>query len=111
MRRSKPIAARIGPEPKLTRRTPSFFNSGMDGTPGPALDAVDDPVFSEDGSHLAYWARQGAKQRVVLDGAPGPEYDEVIRGGPAFRADGKLEFLAIQQGILYRVTRSVPAKP
>jgi Tol biopolymer transport system component len=83
----------------------------LDGTPGPACDAVDDPVFSEDGTHLAYWARQGAKQRVVLDGAPGPEYDEVMRGGPAFRADGKLEFLAIQRGVLYRVTWSVPAKP
>ena len=35
-RRSRPKAARIGPEPRLIRATPNLRSSGTVGEPGPA---------------------------------------------------------------------------
>src|SRR5579862_7420308 len=35
-RRNNPRVARIGAAPRLTRATPSFSSSGMEGDPGPA---------------------------------------------------------------------------
>jgi hypothetical protein len=37
------------------------------------------------------------------NGKKGPEYDEIVQNGPVFRQDGTLEYLAIQDGALYRV--------
>ena len=47
------------------------------------------PVFSADGKRVAYVARKDEKWLVVLDGRPGPEYDEIMEGLPVFSPDGK----------------------
>ncbi|MEN6644023.1 MAG: hypothetical protein ABFE08_16420 [Armatimonadia bacterium] len=39
---------------------------------------------------------------VVLDGAPGPAYDDCF--GPVFPPNGKLDYLAVEDGVLYRVS-------
>ena len=60
-------------------------------------------AFSPDGKRLAYAAKKGGKRFVVLDGQPGPEYDGIIPYGPAIHPDGVVEYLAIRDGVLYRV--------
>ena len=75
----------------------------LDGVPGRECDDAGYPRFSSDGRHVAYVAQAGKKQFVVCDGRASAEYDQVIRGGPAFRSDGSLEYLAIKEGLLYRV--------
>ncbi len=56
-------------------------------------------VFSPDGKRFAYAVqkgiRWGGKRFVVLDGKPLPEYKR-FWGGPIFRADGVLEYLAVK---------------
>jgi len=92
-----------------------------DGTPGPGYEEIgskyavsspdnkhldrsattdarpmsESPVFSPDGTHLAYAACRGGKWFVVRDGVPGEEYDNVAR--LAFSPDGEhLAFKACQ---------------
>jgi hypothetical protein len=43
----------------------------------PEYSRVGDPVVSGDGHHMAYWAYDGAKETVVVDGIPGKTYDEI----------------------------------
>ncbi|MBC8874264.1 MAG: hypothetical protein H8E44_32920 [Planctomycetes bacterium] len=43
--------------------------------PGPAFDKVDQPLFSPDGSRVAYRGVKGDTCVVVVDGQPSPEYD------------------------------------
>lgn len=51
--------------------------------------------FSPDGSHLAYVARTGDKWRVVLDGAKGRAYNEIVDARLDFNQDGsKLAYIA-----------------
>jgi len=38
----------------------------------------------------------------VVDGLPGAEYDRLL-GGPEFRDDGALEWLAVRSDSLFRV--------
>ena len=60
-------------------------------------------AFSKDGCHLAYVIPIGKKWLVVVDGQPGPEYDDIIKNSPAFRAGGTVEYLAFKAGYLFRV--------
>jgi hypothetical protein len=53
----------------------------------PEYSRVGDPVVSTDGKHVAYWAYDGAKERVVVDGIAGTPYDEI--GWLAFGPDDK----------------------
>jgi hypothetical protein len=41
--------------------------------------------------------------QVIVDGKFGPEFDRVVKGGPTFRANRAVEYLAIRDGVLYRV--------
>jgi len=77
----------------------------LDGQPGPEHDWVPGGriVFSSDGKRVAYEAKNEGKMFVVLDGQPGPEYDGIIPYGPAIHPDGVVEYLAIRDGVLYRV--------
>ncbi|MBN2352359.1 MAG: PD40 domain-containing protein [Spirochaetales bacterium] len=62
----------------------------VDGRPG-ALesDEISAIVFSPDGSHYAYSARNGSKWRMVADGAPlGPEVDEINPACVVYSPDG-----------------------
>ncbi len=55
---------------------------------GPLYDSVVSPsVNTTDGSHMAYLAMVGTKGLVVVDGKPGPMYDNV--GEPRISADGQ----------------------
>jgi WD40-like Beta Propeller Repeat len=51
----------------------------VDGKPDAPYDEVegDGALFSRTGAHCAYVARRGGKRLVVIDGRPGPEFDEV----------------------------------
>jgi hypothetical protein len=42
---------------------------------------------------------------MVLDGHEGSEYDRIIQVVPDFQADGTIEYLAIRDNTLYRVTQ------
>jgi hypothetical protein len=67
----------------------------VDGAQVTALETIDgakDLVFSPDGRRLAYTARRGKQSFVVVDGVPGPAYDEV--GVPVFSSDGRLAYAA-----------------
>jgi hypothetical protein len=77
----------------------------VDGQSGPEYDAIlqGSPVFSSDSKRLAYAVRMGTKSLVVVDGQPSSEY-AACPCGPVFRQDGVLEFLAVDEDVLYRVT-------
>lgn len=81
----------------------------VDGEPGPEYDYVHSLTFSPDSRRVAYVAHRGKKRLVVVDGEPGPQYDSIIPGGPSFRPDGTIEWLALKDGGLWRVT--VPPLP
>jgi Tol biopolymer transport system component len=74
-----------------------------DGRRGPKFDeiALGAPMFSSDGERVAYvgamreTAIRRATQRLVVDGAPGPEFASIV-AGPVECRDGRLEYLAIQ---------------
>ena len=61
--------------------------------PHPEFKELGDPVFSPDGQHVAYWAFDGDKDRILLDEVAGKVYDVV--GTPLFSPDGRhLAFVA-----------------
>jgi Tol biopolymer transport system component len=75
----------------------------IDGQAGQEYDGIYKLAFSPDGKHVAYLAVKDKKCLVVIDGQEGPEYEVIVKGGPTFRADGTLEYLAIKSSSLYRV--------
>jgi len=83
----------------------------VDGEPGPEFDGIgkDHPVFSPAGKRVAYAAQKGGKWRVVVDGKAGPEMD-AIAAGPVFLRDGRLEYIARKDVVLYRVTERPAAR-
>lgn len=53
------------------------------------------PTFSPDSLHFAYVTRKSAHQAgVVVDGAPGEQYDGVLRPGICFTNSGEVAYLA-----------------
>lgn len=62
--------------------------------------------FSGDGRHLACMVRQGTQWCVVLDGAPGPLFDRLFDITPDFEPDGSLQYPAVREHTLYRVTHT-----
>jgi len=81
----------------------------LDGQAGPEYDGIGDIVFSPDGKRVAYRAQKASKFFVVIDGQEGPEYEIVVKGGPVFRPDGTLEYMAGKAGYLFRV-KHVPVE-
>lgn len=61
--------------------------------------------FSLDGQHVAYAFMSAQKKiSIVLDGQiVGSEFDGLNTGGPRFRPDGSLEYIAMKNAVLYRV--------
>jgi len=59
----------------------------VNGKAGRVWQWVGSPIFSGDGAHVAYAARQGGTWRVVVDEQPGPPFDRVSR--PRFSADSR----------------------
>ncbi len=124
----------------LKRPGTTAFNVVIDGKMGPAFESVahglqpgktdnsttipaylasgaNAPVvFSLDGQHSAYQARQNGREFIVIDQVPQQSYANVV-AGPVRRDDGALEYLAADtrdgQTNLYRVVVpkfSAPAK-
>ncbi len=65
-----------------------MFSLVLDGQPGPEFKWAFAPRFSPDGKRLAYIVEDG-KQRVVVDGKAGPEYDGIVDGTPIFSPDSR----------------------
>jgi roadblock/LC7 domain-containing protein len=87
----------------------------VDGRPGPSLQSAPMIAFSADSRHVAYVARAGKEEWVVLDGQNGPQYDEVLRPRPsdvethlAFRSDGSVQYLGQRGDTIYRVRQFPP---
>lgn len=78
--------------------TKGQFFAVMDGKRyGKTYDGIKDPVFSPDGSQLAFVTRNGDKHRVVVNNNNGTEYDMVV--GPQFSPDNsRLIYRARQDG-------------
>lgn len=94
-----------------TARQGARYLNVVDGSPGPLCDIVNPAVFSSDGKHVAYEARcyrpgdeaEKREQFVVLDGEPGPRFDQILSEEPAFDSNGGLEYLAQTADRVYRV--------
>jgi Tol biopolymer transport system component len=67
---------------------------------GPEYDGImSAPVFSPDGTRLAYIAKVDKKRLVVVDGVSGPQYDGIGRGDPVFSPDGRrVAYVAMNGG-------------
>lgn len=77
----------------------------VDGELSPPAFMVSQPVFSADGEHVAYLARSRTQAWAVVDGVKGPIYDSTVRmEPPVFRENGSLQYLAVRDGKLYRIT-------
>ena len=55
-------------------------------------------AVSPDGKSLAYAARSGDKQLVVMDGVEGKEYDGILASSPVFSPDSKRVAYAAKRG-------------
>ncbi len=82
---------------KVGDETKQFYV--VNGKAGPmydSLDYLDYLVFSADGSRMAYSARKGDKWFMMVDGRPGPEFDEVSHA--QFSPDGRrLAYFAVKE--------------
>lgn len=62
--------------------------------------------FSEDGAHWAYGANNGKGWLLVLDGKPGPEFDSIYAPRVHFEKNGRINYLALRGGKMYRVEQA-----
>lgn len=73
--------------PRKTEFCPDFTSSEdfktVEEKLGPFHGKVMSSAVSMDGCHLAYVAREGNRQFVVMDGAPGPEFDAIVEIAPS----------------------------
>ena len=86
------------------------IDSAMD---RPTVDPNDGaPVFSPDGTRLAYIAREGSQRFVVLDGKPGAKHEAVYKGTLTFSPDsGRLAYFAGKGGMAVAVLDDVEGSP
>ncbi len=65
----------------------------------PAWHGVSSPAFSPDSRHIAYAARRGKNEVVVmLGGEPGPQFEAIV-GGPVFSPDSEqVAYVAAEKG-------------
>ena len=84
-------AAEPGPERVREEKVGPFFGSDL------CLDV------SQGALHLIYATRKGEKFLVVLDGEPGPEYDEILTCTPLFSPDGKRFAYGARKGAKWRM--------
>jgi Tol biopolymer transport system component len=73
-----------------------------DGALGPAYRSLGEPVFSPDGTRMAYVAWAGQQAHVVVDGTPSRAYDRVLGKTISFSSDSRrMGYLAVrgEQGV------------
>jgi WD40 repeat protein len=89
-----------------------------DGKPGEIYDRVGPHAFSADGEHYAFWTQKEKTWTLFFDGKPcvatssDPNwrtYWDFVHA-PIFTNKNTLEFLAIRDDGIYRVTQSLVAK-
>jgi WD40 repeat protein len=86
----------------------------INGHEGPQFGEVDPDTLhsSREGDHVAYvadMARGTARDVfVVADGQGGPSYDAILDNTIEFTNDGELQYLAIRNKTLYRITGAPP---
>ncbi len=68
------------------------FTMVLDGVEGRIYDEINDPLFSPDGDHVAYTAKDKDGKFVVLDGKEGTRYRDVW--GLTFGIGGRLAYVA-----------------
>jgi hypothetical protein len=73
-----------------------------DDSKGTEYDFIGHCSFSPNGKHIAFGAKRGGKMVIVVDGKERAAYASVP-AGPVFRADGVLEFLAVDDTSLCRI--------
>lgn len=66
------------------------------------------PVFSSDSKHIVYAVKRDNKRFVILDGHSSGPYDEVLTVPPRFAGDAVVQYLAVRDGQLVRVTHRAP---
>jgi hypothetical protein len=67
----------------------------LDGVRGPLFDSiVGAPVLNKDGRTLAYVAGSDAGKRVVVNGVPGPLYEDIHYTGPVVSSTGRVAYVA-----------------
>jgi hypothetical protein len=76
---------------KVEGDTTDGFSVRVDGKPGTPYDqiALPSPLFSENGSSVAYCARRGTRWHWVVNGVEGPGFPKLTASSFAFSADGK----------------------
>jgi hypothetical protein len=75
---------------------------------GPWKTVEGEISFSPDSRHVAYAITDGVRHAVVVNGRPGEWFDRMWVRGPRFNDDGSLEYLAVRDWVLYRVTWRAP---
>lgn len=66
--------------------------------------------FGSNGAHRTFLIAAAGKTRVLHDGAQGPEYDGVMPPGPSVQPDGSVSYLAIKDGVIFRVNQAAGAR-
>jgi len=80
----------------------------VDRIDGKQYDFIDTFVFSPDGTHVAYSAREGNKSFIVLDGIEGKPYEPKWLGSPVFSPDSNhLAYLAADEKDIFVVVDGV----
>ncbi len=82
----------------------------VDGVEQRAYDEVSPPVFSADGKHFGYAARDAGQMLLVVDGVESEQrWDGVVADSRlAFDADGKLRALMVRGTECLRVEATLP---
>ncbi len=79
------------------------FHLVVDGMAGSAMQAVGPPVFSPQGTRVAYKAARDLDELVVLDGKEGASFFGISTDGPVFSADGSRLAYVARRGISWVV--------
>jgi len=93
--RSHTIFAKDGRAVNVGVLRERFFTIADGKKTGDTYDGIKDPVFSPDGSLLAFAARRGDRHHVVVNGIAGPPYDMVV--APQFSPDGSRLIYRVRQ--------------
>lgn len=92
---------------KLKKRKLEYVFPVIDGQEGRRWDSITGPadgpylIFSPDGSRWVFFAADDQKYRAVIDGEPGPKFDNTAHV-PVFSDDGtKVAYAGVRDGLWY----------
>lgn len=79
------------------------WHAVIDGTKSPPFRSISSPVFSPDGRRIAYYARRGEKNLVVVDAHESVLYDEIAPFSLTFDADSRHTAFSARRDKRWRV--------